>query len=417
MPFDQHTVFNLAVALLAGLAVGVERQWSGKAEGPNARFAGVRTFALLGLASGLAAIFWSAGLTGPAVVLLAGLSAIVVIAYFAASRRDVDGTTEVGAFVVMAAGVLAGLGYLAVASGITALTVLLLFEKTRLHTFVSALDREELRAGARFFVMAAVILPLLPSGPFGPFGGVRPKLLWGLVLFFSGLSFVGFVVRRTVGRGRGYAVGGTLGGLVSSTSTTLTYARFSRSDPGSARALAAGALGANVMLFPRVLMASAVIAPALAATVWPAFLPPALVGALFFSRLWRSGNGDGETSPADRNPLQVVAAVQMAALFQLVLWGVWLARAYLGEQGLYGSAVVLGLVDMDALTVSLATQAAAGLDAGIAARALTVGVLSNTCVKLGITLAIGGHGFRPRAAAGLVAMAILLAAALAWWTF
>jgi uncharacterized membrane protein (DUF4010 family) len=210
MTFDANAVLNLGVALLGGLAVGIERQWSGKAAGPNARFAGVRTFSLLGLASGLAAMFWTAGLTGPAVVLLAGLSAIVVIAYLAASRRDVDGTTEVGAFVVMAAGVLAGAGYRAVASGIVAVTVLLLFEKRRLHTFVRALDREELRAGARFAVMAAVILPLLPEGPFGPYGGVRPKLLWGLVLFFSGLSFAGFLARRTVGRDRGYAVGGAM---------------------------------------------------------------------------------------------------------------------------------------------------------------------------------------------------------------
>ena len=413
MPFDFTSLLNLGVAVLGGLAVGIERQWSGHAAGPNARFAGVRTFTLLALVSGLAGSFWTAGLTGPAVVLLAGLSALVVVAYFAASRRDVDGTTEVGAFVVMAAGVLAGSGYRAVASGIIAVTVLLLFEKKRLHGFVRALDREELRAGVRFAVMAAVILPLLPSGPFGPFGGVRPKTLWSLVLFFSGLSFAGFLARRAVGPDRGYAVGGALGGIVSSTNTTLTYARLSRSHPASGRALAAGVMGANVMLFPRLLIATAVMAPALTASVWPAFVAPALAGAALFAAGWRRSSA-GSRADRDRNPLQIGAALQMALLFQVVLFVMWYVTSRLGAEGLYGSAIVLGLVDMDALTVSLAQQATRDLDAAVAARALTLGVLSNTCVKLAIAVVIGRGVFRLIAALGLGAMGALLALAV-WW--
>ena len=84
--------------------------------------------------------------------------------------------------------------------------------------------------------MAAVILPLLPAGPFGPLGGVRPRQLWALVLFFSGLSFVGYLARRAAGPGRGYALAGTLGGVLSSTSVTLTFSRLSRESPGARRA-------------------------------------------------------------------------------------------------------------------------------------------------------------------------------------
>ena len=126
--FDLTALQHLVVALLGGLAVGVEREWSGKAEGPRARFAGIRTFTLLGLVAGLSGWLWTAGLTGPAIIFLAGLGALVVVAYQAASRTDIDGTTEVSAFVVLAAGVLAGAGYDRLASGIIAITLLFLVE-------------------------------------------------------------------------------------------------------------------------------------------------------------------------------------------------------------------------------------------------------------------------------------------------
>jgi uncharacterized membrane protein (DUF4010 family) len=410
---DSTALWNLVVALLGGLAVGIEREWSGHATGPRARFAGVRTFTLLALVSGLSGWLWTAGLQGPAVIFLAGLGALVVVAYVAASRRDVDGTTEVAAFVVMVAAVLAGAGYDRLSAGITAITVLLLVEKTRLHGFVSRLDREEVRAGARFAVMATVILPLLPEGPFGPLGGLRPRLLWALVLFFSGLSFVGYIARRAGGPGRGYAIAGTLGGLLSSTSVTLTFARLSRSHPAAGRGLAAGVLGACVLLLPRVLATTALLAPPLAGALWPAFVLPAVVGAVLAVRGWRDAGAPTPIS-RERNPLQISAAVQMAVLFQLVLYAVNFANAAFGQAGIYGSAAVLGLVDMDALTISIARLVAAGTAADVAARAVTIGVLSNTLVKFGIAASIGRGRFRPLAATGLALTALALGAAVLW---
>src|SRR4030095_15877142 len=117
-------------------------------------------------------------------------------------------------------------------------------------------------AGVRFAAMALVVLPLLPVGPYGPLGGIRPRALWVLVLFFSGLSFVGYLARRLAGPEHGYLVTGLLGGLVSSTNVTLPFARASRTDTTSEEALAYGAVAANAMLFPRVLMATAILNPA-----------------------------------------------------------------------------------------------------------------------------------------------------------
>ena len=415
LSFDVTALTHLAIAFVGGLSVGIERQWSGHAHGPRARFAGVRTFSMLGLVSGVSGWLWTLGLTGPSVIFLAGLAALVVVAYFSASRTDIDGTTEVAAFVVMAAGTLAGLGYPRLASGMIALTTLLLVEKTRLHRWVRALDRKELRAGARFAVMAAVILPLLPAGPFGPGDTIRPRMLWALVLFFSGLSFVGYIAQRLVGAARGYMIAGTLGGLLSSTSVTLTFARLSgRASPETARALAAGTLGANAMLFPRVLLATAILAPDLARTLWPLLVLPFLICTVLALRglRGRAPQGpDGEQA----NPLQIGAALQMAALFQIVLFGVAAARAYFGERGLYGSAVVLGLADMDALTLSMADATNKGTAADVTAVAVTIGLLANTFVKTGLALVVGRGRFRMLTAAGLLVAAAALGGGL--WTY
>ncbi|HUL75456.1 MAG TPA: MgtC/SapB family protein [Vicinamibacterales bacterium] len=413
MSFDLTALWNLTVAVLGGLGIGIEREWSGHAAGARAHFAGVRTFTLLALASGLAGWLWSAGAQGPALILLAGMGALIVAAYFAASRRDVDGTTEVAAFVVMAAGVLAGSGNNRVAAGIMAVTLLLLVEKSRLHSFVAKLDREEIRAAVRFAVMATVILPLLPEGPYGPFGGIRPRALWALVLLFSGLSFVGFAARRTFGRNRGYAIAGTLGGMISSTGATLTMAELSRKKPEIGRALASGALGANTVLFPRVLFSSLILAPALAQALWPACVVPALIGVALTMRGLRGAHAV-ERLEREKNPLQFKAAIQMTLFFQLVLFAVWFATSRLGTQGLYGSAVVLGLVEMDALTISMARLTASGTAAEITARAVTIGIISNTIVKLGIAIVVGRGRFRPLAAIGLALMALALGAALVW---
>lgn len=413
MSFDLAALINLTVALLGGLAVGIEREWSGHSRGSHARFAGVRTFTLLALVSGLSGWLWISGLQGVAIVFLAGLGLLVVVAYLSASKRDVDGTTEVAAFVVMATGVLAGTGNRTVASGIIAVTVLLLFEKKRLHAMVRHLSRDELRAATRFAVMATVILPLLPSGPYGPWQTIRPRMLWALVLFFSGLSFAGYVARKVFGRDRGYAVAGALGGIVSSTNTTYTLAQLSRTHESAGLSLASGALGANMMLYPRLIVATAVLAPALAKTVWPSFVVPTLIGLALLLRGWRDTSKAGSVE-RDDNPLQLGAAIQMALIFQVVVIVMAFATSRLGEQGLYGSAVLSGLVDMDALSVSLAQQTTAGLAADHAARALTIGVLANTIVKMAIAATIGRGRFRILTLIGLAAMAVALAAAIVW---
>jgi uncharacterized membrane protein (DUF4010 family) len=406
-------VIGLLIATMGSAAVGLERQRSGHADGPRARFAGIRTFTMLGALAGLSGQLWHSGVTTPSVILLAGAVLVVIAAYVAASRKDVDGTTEVAALVVLAAGFLAGTGAIRLASAIFALVSLLLVEKTRLHALARRIDDEGLRSGIRFGVMALVVLPLLPPGPYGPFGGVRPRELWMLVLFFSGLSFAGYVARRIVGPGHGYLVTGLLGGLVSSTNTTLTFARTSRGDKAMARALAFGAVAANLMLYPRVLVATAILGPSVVPFLWPYLAAPAVIAAAVM--LWYRSPANASTGKEPHNPLQLAGALQMAVLFQAVLFGVHFARGAWGTSGVFASAAVLGLTDVDALTASMSREIAAAVSPSVAATGIAIGVLANTAMKLGLALLFGHRQFKLIAGGALGLMFAGLAGALIFW--
>jgi uncharacterized membrane protein (DUF4010 family) len=401
-------VIYILVATFGGAVVGLERQWSGHASGPNARFAGVRTFTLIGGLSGIAGWLCTSALMPVALVLLGGLMGLIVAAYARASARDVDGTTEMAAIVTSGAGVLAGLGHLALASGIVALTSLLLVEKPRLHAWVSRIDEPEMRAGVRFAVMAIVVLPLLPEGPFGPWGGVRPRALWALVLFFSGLSFVGYVARRMAGPRQGYAVAGLLGGLVSSTNVTITFARLSRDARAPRAALAAGVLAACALLFVRVEITSAVVSQALSRRLIPVFVPAFVIGVVGFVLGLRQREGEGADREGPGNPLEFRSAIQMTALFQAVLFLIHFVQSRFGASGVVVTGALVGLTDMDALTLSMSRQAAAGTDLDVAALALATGIVSNTIVKLLISVIVGRGLFRTLVGIGLAAIAAAL---------
>ena len=414
MSLNLTDAVGILIAALGGAAVGLEREWSGHATGPNARFAGIRTFTLMGLLAGLAGWLWSNGLQLLAVLLLSGCAALIVAAYIAASRVEVDGTTEIAALVVLGAGVVAGVHELRLASATMAITTLLLAEKSKLHNFVQWIDDTTLRAAFRFAVMAVVILPILPSGPYGPLGGIRPRQLWLTVLFFSGLSFAGYLARRAVGSGRGYLIAGMLGGIISSTNVTLSYARTSRKEMNAGLPLAFGVIGASAVMCVRVLVAATVLNPPVSFTLVPYLVGPFVVAVVitWFGMRKQQSVGSAEMSPA--NPLQFASALQMAALFQIVMFGVRWAQGTWGQSGVILLAGVLGLTDVDALVVSMTKDAGVQLTANVAARAIAVGVFANTLLKMAIGGLVGAKSFRIMVFAGLLAVALACAMSIVW---
>ncbi|HEY9384133.1 MAG TPA: MgtC/SapB family protein, partial [Gemmatimonadales bacterium] len=373
---------RLAVSALAGMAVGVEREWSGHATGPQARFAGVRTFFLLGAIGGVAGWLLDSEAPLVAAALLLATGGLIVGAYLTAAHRGaaaIDGTTETAAVLVLGVGLLAGMGFLRIASGAAAVIVLVLGEKDVIRKFVSRIGREEMQAALQFAVLALVVLPLLPAGPIERLGGMKPRELWAVVLLFSGLNFAGYIARRILGDTRGYQAMGALGGLVSSTLVTLTFARQSRREPDNAIALAVGTVAACTILIPRILVITLILNPALFPRTALGLLPTLIAGILLIMLGWRHlrDGAPKETPPAPRNPLQLRTAILMAVGFQAVLFLLDVVTQRFGESGVLASAAVLGLTDMDALTFGMNRLAQAPELVSIAALAIVLGVTVN----------------------------------------
>ena len=402
---DLTVAARLAVAGLAGLAVGIEREWSGHAAGPSARFAGVRTFFLLGLLGGLAGWLIQGGLIAPGVLLLAGGAALIVSAYVMTSRRDesVDGTTEVAALVVLALGAIASLGFLLITSAVASVMVLALAEKTRIHSAIDRLGERELKASLQFAVLAVVILPLLPEGPYGPYDSIRPRAIWVVVLLFSALNFAGYLISRWLGTSRGYGLTGLLGGLVSSTAVTIQFSRKSHDAPTLGRALALGVVGASTVLLPRVGIIATALQPRVGLALIPYLAPALVAGAAVLLALYlrRSRKREGDSAEPPRNPLGLWSAIRMALAFQLVLMLVPFVRDMWGERGVLASAALVGFTDVDALTFSM-TRGGEGV--ALAAQAIAVGVLSNTVLKLAVAVGVGRGEYRRLAGLGLAAL-------------
>lgn len=418
--------FRLAIAAIIGLAVGLEREWSGHASGLRARFAGLRTFLLLGLLGGTAGLFVRENHEIMATLIASSGMVFSIAAYVMAARREgaeLDGTTEVAAMLVVALGILATSVSWLIAAAAGSIVVLVLNEKKRLHGIVAHLHQEELSAGLQFAVLALVILPFLPVGPFLGWAAVRPRTLWMIVLLFCFINFAGFIGRRNAGERHGYLLTGLLGGVISSTAVTLGFARYSRQYPEASAALAWGVIGACTVLVPRVLLISAVLNPAVAIQLTPLLVPAGLIGFAVLAFAWRSQPEVAETAPGapvapvswlsgnDKSPLRLGIAIRLAVIFQVAMIAITFARQTWAVTGLYSSAVVLGLTDVDALTVSMSNPSTTVLTR-LAAHAIAIGVLANTVVKLVLSVAIGSSRYRLIAGSVLAAMGLTIGAVL-----
>ncbi len=412
---------RLAIAALIGLGVGLEREWSGHASGPLARFAGLRTFFLLGLLGGIAGLLVHAGHDLVAAAIVAGGSGLAIAAYIMVVRQtgaERDGTTEVAAIVVLALGIVAGAVSLLIAAGAGSFVVLALNEKKRLHGAIRQLGEGEFRAGLQFAVLALVILPILPEGPFFGWAAVRPQMLWIVVLLFCAMNFAAYLAKRNAGERRGYLLTGLLGGVISSTAVTFGLARYSRKHSEVATSLASGVIAACTVLVPRVLVISTALNPQVAARLVPLIAPAGLIGLAVLAFAWRYpgrlNTTSDEAAPAplmaidEKNPLRLWTAIKLAVVFQMAISTIALIRDMWTVEGLYGTAVLMGLTNADVLTVAMSSPSTELLPV-IAARAIAAGILANTLVKLGISAAMGTAKFRLVAGSVLLLMAASIA--------
>jgi uncharacterized membrane protein (DUF4010 family) len=401
-PFDPKLVWDLAAALVIGALVGTEREKS-KALSGNVGIGGVRTFILFALSGAVGG--WLAQALQSAWLLVAtvgAVAALTVAGYLTQARvkpEAVGLTTETAAVTVCLLGGACTAGYAQVALALGVAVSAVLAYKEPMHGLVARLGADDIAAGVKLLAASLIVLPLLPNEPVDPWGAIRPQSLWLLVVLIAALSLVGYVATRALGPGRGTAITGLTGGLVSSTAVTLGFARRSREEDGAqAPAIAAGVLLAWAVMSARVVALAAFVHRPLLAPLLVPFGAMTLVTlaavALLLRRGWRD-TPRAQGSVQLKNPFSLRSAVKFGLLFAVVLLVVALVRERFAGQGYYLVAALAGLTDVDAITLSMAQLARdGGTDLATAVGAIVTAALANTFVKCGIVIALAGAPLR-----------------------
>jgi uncharacterized membrane protein (DUF4010 family) len=406
---DEALWHRLAVALGIGLIVGFERGWKTRDQHGGQRLAGFRTFALAGLCGGVLAAL---SLPDRFIVLAAGtlvLGALVVGGYLITVReqRDFGMTTELAMLTTFGLGAIAVLGapFEAAAAGIV-MTLLLGF-KAEFHAAIERLERPELLATLQLIAIAAVLVPLLPDRQMGPWQAVNPHVIGVLVLLIAGLSYVGYFAVRTLGARIGLLLTALFGGLSSSTAVTVAYARRARAAHAPLALLAGGIALAAATMVPRLVIVIGAVDRTLLGTLWPTLAVLVAVPLAAVAVTIMRTRGDTPAAIRLTNPLQLSTALTFGAFLAALFVVAAALREWLGDAGAYAVAAVAGLLDVDAVTITLAQEAAnGGLAPMTAARAIALAALVNTAVKGGIAAALGGRPML-RSASAVLATALL----------
>ena len=403
----------IGTAISAGLLIGIERGWNLRMVEDGRRVAGVRTFTLMGLLSGLAGLIGRDGQWLVAGALVGSAAMLLLIGYARRSAEDKkpDATTSVAGLATLTLGYVAGGGRpgLAIAGATLAAFVLALRKES--HRFLRRLDEEDVKALVRFAVIAGAVLPFLPNGNYGPFDAWNPQKLWLVVVLVTGFSFAGYVANRIFGTRHGTIVTALIGGAYSSTAVTQSLSqRLGAGDEGGP-AECAGIAVASAVMYLRVLVLVAALATSVFMSIAMLIAPPLIVGSLAGWWLYRrAGKSKGSAPPG--NPIAMVPALAFLLFVAIAAVAARWAEGRFGQQGLATLILIMGSLDVDAAIVTVGGLGPGVMAPPLAALALAGTVLINMTVKLGIVLVYG----RSKGKAGALALGasmIALAGSLA----
>jgi len=391
-------------SLAIGLLIGLERE-----RNPSAK-AGLRTFALVAVFGTLSALL-STKLGTPWLLIggLLGVAGMIVAAYFNTPNQENDpGTTTVIALLLsygLGAIIWLGLAKLAVmlAIGITAL----LYLKPELRGFSQKLTRHDLLAVLQFSVLTFIILPILPDQSYGPYGAVNPHQAWLMVVLISGISLAGYAALHAVGTRYGAPLLGFFGGLASSTATTMIYAKHGKNTPLMLNLAASVIVIASIVVIVRLMAVSAVLAYGTLPGLFPVLSGGLILGLMvvLYNRRKMRDTTDLQI-PATSNPAELHSALSFGLLYVVVLLVTAWMKDIAGSQGLYMVALLSGLTDVDAITLSSLRLFKLGqLTEYQTVTAIALAFVANLAFKFGMVYFIGGRELAKRIVGGFAAIA------------
>lgn len=403
-------VSAIAVALGAGLLVGVERERR-KGQGPDRSAAGVRTFAITSLLAVLAALSGSSLLLGAAAL---GVIALTVASYLRSRSADPGLTTEIALIATFVIGVLAvSRPLLAAASSV--LLALLLFARESLGGFArEKLSEQELFDALLLAAAALVVLPILPDEPVDPWNAINPQLVWRVTVLIMLVNAAGYVAQRLIGARFGLPISGLAGGFVSSSVVIAAMGERARQQPEALRPAVAGAALSSVATVVQLALVLSVANAALLASMWLPLTAMAFASAaagLWFT--WHSAADKVEVNALPGRAFNLRTALIFAGVFcGLGILVVALQTAF-GARGALAASIVGGFLDSHSTSASIAGLSARDIvTPELAAQGIGLVITANILTKLVLARVGGGQFFR-RLAPSLV----LIAGAwwLGWW--
>lgn len=411
-----NVFYRLVAAIGIGLIIGMQREHT-YFDQSDRHPAGVRTFTLVGMGGAMAAML--SDLMGGLAPFVTGFVVIGLLLTashisFGLLHRNASGgqgaepdketvpetagiTTSVALVIVYLLGALCWHNRLLESCVIMVIMLWILTAKQQLHDFAKHLSREDILATVKFAVISALILPFLPNQAYGPTGleVLNPHSIWLFVVFVSGIGFVGYILIKLVGPGKGIWLTGLLGGLASSTALTLNLVGRSRDNESYAYDFALGIVLSWTVMYIRLYVICVALMPALAGVLAIPLLVPALPAAAYALFLKFRSQNRQQKNPDFSNPFKLLPAIKFGVIFTVVMFVANAARVYLGSGALIACSFLGGAAEMDAVAFSLIDM---NVSVGLAARDLILAMLfaslANTVTKGCLVCFLGAKSMR-----------------------
>lgn len=392
MELDPNLAKSVLLSIILGFSIGLQREISFALREENAMFTGARSFAIISLLGLLAAYFkvdyiWIT-------IVISFLFGTLLISSFIIRmlRKEKSGsTTEFAAIAVFLIGMFVYDGLYMFATFTTVAIIIILDIRSNVLQLADQTKKKDLHSMVLFLMITFIILPVLPDKTIDPYTLINPYFIWMMVVLISGLSFAGYIAARLIGVSKGIMVAGFFGGFLSSTATTITFSKKVDTENKNTRHLASAIALACTTMYMRIIIVSAFIDIGIAMKILPAYLLATVCGYMYVYYLYK----DSEKSPIDvdfmyKNPLELKEALKFGLLFGIVFGATELLKEWTGDTGVYLSALLSGVSDVDAITLSLSTlYTDEKLKLYTALIGIVIATFSNSLTKLSIAYTIG----------------------------
>lgn len=387
---------RMLVAVGIGFLIGLEREHSSRPVTVEV-FAGVRTFVFVVL-FGFLLTFLGQFFTHW--IVIAGLvmtGMIVAVYYWVSSQRGrIGGTTEFATLIAFILGVTTFLGFLEESLAITVVVLVILSLKLQLRDLIGQISQVEMFALIKFVVLVLLIFPFLPDRTVDPFDIFNPRELGWIIILISGIGFAGYLLMKFVGGEKGILMTGILGGIVSSTVTTWVFSKKSKEIPELSRKCAVAIFAASTIMIIRVFawvfIFNKPLLDQLAIPIVLIFITG--LGVAIYYHLSKDHDAKVDTDFPLGEPLNLKGALVFGLLYTVILFVVSYANEQFGATGIYVTSGIAGLTDINAITISISKLAGDTIAVLNAQNAILLATLSNTVIKITISLWAGSKGLR-----------------------